>query len=149
VDDGDGDGEQEGVSCDPSSVDVMYPAAYQSWVIGIAATKYNNKGNPKLTQIADYSRYGPEVVVAAPGGQQNRQRILSTRFGGGYALGSGTSQATALVTGAVALALNKTPDLPYSQARNALQATAWDLGYSGLLQSIKLINALEFVESLP
>jgi minor extracellular protease Epr len=148
VDDGGGDGEEE-TSCDPSSAEVGYPAKYQSWVIGVAATKYNAKGNPKLTKIADYSNYGPEIAVAAPGGQLNEERILSTRLGGGYVLSSGTSHATALVTGAMALALNQSPNLTYSQARNALQATAWDLGYSGLLQSIKLINALKFVVSLP
>jgi subtilisin len=149
VDDGGGDGEQEGVSCDPSSVDVMYPAGYQSWVIGVAATKYNDK-NPKLTLITDYSRYDPGIAVAAPGGEQAGQRILSTRLGGDYGLASGTSQATAHVTGAMALALNQTPGLTFQEARNALQATAWDLvEYAGPLQNLKLINVLRFVQSLP
>ncbi len=152
VDEGGGDGVQEDTSCDPSSFDVMYPAKYQSWVIGVAATKYNDKGNPKLTQITYYSRYGPEIVVAAPGGELTGRRILSPRPSNGlptYAEGSGTSQATACVTGVVILGVNNTPDLTFEQARNTLQATAWDLGYSGLLDGVKLINALEFVESLP
>jgi serine protease len=128
---------------------VMYPAGYQSWVIGVAATKYNDK-NPKLTQLTDYSRYDPGIAVAAPGGQQDEQRILSTRLGGGYALASGTSQATAHVTGAMALALNKAPNVTFAEARNALADTAWDLlGYSGPLQNLKLINVQMFVESLP
>jgi subtilisin family serine protease len=148
IDDGGGDGEEE-TSCDPSSVDVMYPAKYQSWVIGVAATSYNSGNNAKKTRITYYSRYGPEIAVAAPGGEQNGQRIYSTRLGPSYGFGSGTSQAAAHVTGVIALALNKTPDLTVQQARNVLQATAWDLGYSGLLQSVKLINALKFVESLP
>jgi subtilisin family serine protease len=149
VDDGGGDGDQEETSCDPSSVEVMYPAKYQSSVIGVAATKYNDKSNLRLTEITYYSKYGPEIAVAAPGGEKSGQRIRAPRPGGGYGLASGTSHAAALVTGAMALALNESPNLTYSQARNALQATAWDLGYSGLLRSIKLINALKFVESLP
>jgi subtilisin family serine protease len=151
-DSGGGDGQPEEISCDTSSFDVMYPAKYQSWVIGVAATKYNDKPNPKVTQITYYSRYGPEIVVAAPGGELKGRRILSTRPGSGlpsYGEGSGTSQATACVTGVVILGVDNTPDLTFEQARNALQATAWDLGYSGLLASVKLINALEFVESLP
>ena len=54
------------------------------------------------------------------------------------------------MTGAVALALDKTPNLTFAQACNALQVTSWDLvNYSGPLQNLKLINVLEFVESLP
>jgi subtilisin family serine protease len=148
VDDGGGDGaEQESVSCDPSSVDVMYPAKYQAWVLGVAASKYNDTKYPELTEITYYTRYGPEIAVVAPGGEQTGQRILSTRLGGGYGLLSGTSQATAHVTGATALALNKTPNLTFREVRKTLQDTAWDLvDYSGQLDYIKLINVPEFVE---
>jgi subtilisin family serine protease len=156
VDDGGGDGgEQESVSCDPSSVDVMYPAAYQQWVIGVAATKYNNTDPLNLTQteITYYTKYGPEITVVASGGEKNGKppkQIVSTRLNGGYGKGSGTSQSTACVTGAIALALNKKPNLTFEEARNTLQATAWDLvDYWGQLQNLKLINAQEFVESLP
>jgi subtilisin family serine protease len=142
IDDGGGEGQSdESVSCDPSSDDPMYPAEYQSWVIPVAAT---NRGD----QLAYYSRYEPGIM-AAPGGEQPKpeNRILSTRRGGGYAVGSGTSQAAAHVTGAMALALNKTPNLTFDEARNTLQATAWDLvNYSGSQQNLKLINVLDFVE---
>jgi subtilisin family serine protease len=142
VDDGGGDGEEEGaISCDPSSIDVMYPAKYLSWVIAVAATNHDNR-------LAYYSRYGQEITGAAPGGEQTGQRILSTRPNNGYALGSGTSQATAHVTGVLALALNEIPNLTFQQARSALQKTAWDLGYSGEQQNVKLINALAFINSL-
>jgi subtilisin len=59
--------------------------------------------------VTDYSRSGPEVVVAAPGGSTKSQRILSTTKGGGYGWGSGTSQAAAHVTGAMALVLQIKP----------------------------------------
>jgi subtilisin family serine protease len=133
----------------------MYPAAYQQWVIGVAATKYNNTDPLNLTQteITYYTKYGPEITVVASGGEKNGKppkQIVSTRLNGGYGKGSGTSQATACVTGAIALALNKKPNLTFEEARNTLQATAWDLvDYWGQLQNLKLINAQEFVESLP
>jgi subtilisin family serine protease len=150
VDDGGGDGEDESISCDPSSDDVMFPAAYNSWVIGVAATKYNDQKQPEQTQITYYTRHDPGITVAAPGGERTGLRILSTRPGGGYAEGSGTSQATAHVTGAVALGLNKTPDLTFLEVRDRLQDTAWDLAqYSGNERYLKLINAHAFVKSPP
>ena len=150
VDDGGGDGEEESISCDPSSDDVMFPAAYNSWVIGVAATKYNDQEQPEQTQITYYTRHDAGITVAAPGGERTGQRILSTRPGNSYGLSSGTSQATAHVTGAVALALNKTPDLTFLEVRDHLQDTAWDLAnYTGQQQYLKLINAHAFVESVP
>lgn len=149
VDDGDGDGEEESISCNLSSDNVMYPAKYHDWVIGVAATKYNDANNPLLTQITDYSRYDKEIAVAAPGGQKNDKRILSTGRKGSYALSSGTSQATAHVTGALALALNNKPTLGFQEALDKLQATAWDLdAYSEPLNNLKLINVQSFVGSL-
>jgi subtilisin family serine protease len=149
VDDGGGDGEDESISCDPSSDDVMFPAAYNSWVIGVAATKYNDREQPDQTQITYYTRHDPGITVAAPGGERTGMRVLSTRLGGGYAEGSGTSQATAHVTGAVALALGKS-SLNFKEVRDLLQGTAWKLAnYSGNEGYLKLINAHALVESTP
>ncbi|HEX2697548.1 MAG TPA: S8 family serine peptidase, partial [Anaerolineales bacterium] len=49
---------------------VLYPAHYPN-VIAVAATKYTN-------QRADFSSYGPEVSLSAPG-----DSIYSTQYGGG------------------------------------------------------------------
>jgi subtilisin family serine protease len=75
-------------------------------------------------QITDYSLPGPEVDVTAPGGAQTSERILSTKRGGGYGLGSGTSQATAHVTGGIALALQRQPGLDFEQVRDLLRGAA-------------------------
>ena len=98
------------LACDTA---VKYPAAYDE-VMAVEAT--NN-----LDQTADYSLSGD---VAAPGGSKTTGvRILSTTTGG-YGYGSGTSQAAAHVTGAVALALQLDSGLSFEDVRLCLQATA-------------------------
>jgi hypothetical protein len=92
-DGGDDDGGDSAcdLSQDPLQGGVKYPARYP-WVIAVGATDLYD-------QMAEYSRSGPEIEVIAPGGSKTTERILSTIRGGGYGLGSGTSQATAHVTG--------------------------------------------------
>ena len=63
--------------------------------------------------------------------------------------GSGTSQAAAHVTGAVALALQLQPGLSFAQVRNLLQTTAsWILGYPQTQQGAGLINVYDMVQAL-
>lgn len=78
-----------------------YPAAYGlSNIITVAATDINN-------QLLDRSNWGKtKVDVAAPG-----QDILSTLPKNRYGTMSGTSQATAFVTGLSALLLSRKPTL--------------------------------------
>jgi subtilisin family serine protease len=140
-DEGGGDGEEEMVAaCGTSPTHVMYPAAYP-WLIAVAATDVYD-------QVAAYSRYGPEMDIAAPGGARASEMIFSTIRGGGYGWGSGTSQAAAHVSGAVALALQRQPQLSFEQVRNLLQATAWDLGYSQEHQGAGLIDVYGMMQKL-
>jgi subtilisin len=140
-DEGGGDGQEEIVAaCGTSTTQVMYPAAY-AWVIAVAATDIYD-------QVASYSRYGPEMDIAAPGGARASEMILSTTQGGGYGWGSGTSQAAAHVSGGVALALQRQPQLSFEQVRNLLQATAWDLGYSQEKQGAGLIDVQGMMQKL-
>jgi subtilisin family serine protease len=132
-----GDSEGEGASA--CSVTVRYPARYP-WVIAVAASDVYD-------QIADYSLSGPEVEVTAPGGARANERILSTRWGGGYTLLSGTSQATAHVTGCIALALQRQPWLSLTEVRSLIQNTAADLGYTQSRQGSGLINVQHMMEA--
>jgi subtilisin family serine protease len=138
---GDGGDEGEGpTGCNSSQTSIKYPAAYFG-VIAVAATDHND-------QVAYYSLSGPEVVVAAPGGKKTGEQVLSTARGGGYALGSGTSQATAHVSGAVALALQRNPKLNFEQTRDLIEATAEHLGYPATQQGAGLIDVQRMLGSL-
>ncbi len=81
-----------------------YPAAYRtSNVISVAAIDIQNK-------LLSSSNWGMGIDVAAPG-----EDIYSTLPGGGYGKMTGTSQATAFVSGIAALILAKKPHLSPSE----------------------------------
>jgi len=112
---------------------VRYPGAYDS-VIAVTGTDADD-------ERAYFSNIGPEVELAAPG-----ESILSTCSltvqncvdSGGYRVLSGTSQAAPHVTGTAALFLtsdlqdmNGDGTINHEDVRQALQATATDLGMPG------------------
>lgn len=74
---------------------------------------------------------GPEVVIAAPG--EDIVATGSKRAGSksGYVTGTGTSSATAVVSGAVALIRAKFPELKAPDVINRLIMTADDAGPDG------------------
>jgi subtilisin len=139
-DDGGGDDGGGDDGCQPSKGEAHYPAHYP-WVISVAATNGDD-------EVTGYSQSG-KVDVAAPGGTQSGPRIFSTNKGGGYGWGSGTSQAAAHVTGAVALVLQKNSRMSFKEMVMLLERTAWDLGEpverqgAGLLDVEAMINALK------
>jgi thermitase len=74
------------------------------------------------------SVYGPGIGIAAPA----RQILFADPlFDVGYGLGTGTSYAAALVSGAAALAWSINPDLTPDQVQALLYGTATDLGDLG------------------
>jgi len=96
----------------------LYPAADPN-VIAVTATDADDK------LFANANR-GRHIAVAAPGVD-----LLLPALDGTYQVTSGTSFAAAEVSGAVALLLERRPDLDPDAVRRILIATARDLGPEG------------------
>lgn len=107
-----------GVGNRPEVTSVGYPAS-ENGVIAVA-------GIDRLGRHAAVSVTGPKIEVAAPAVD-----IYSTSYGGKYSKGTGTSSATAIVAGAVALIRSKYPNLPAQEVAHRLTATAIDKGPPG------------------
>jgi minor extracellular protease Epr len=88
------------------------------WVLSVASLNIYN-------QRDSYSATG-KVDIAAPG-----SRILSTYLDKRYAILSGTSMATAHVTGALAIYRRAYPSLPSRQLKQILLSRAIDLPPKG------------------
>ncbi len=80
----------------------------------------------KYDKVASFSGRGNAVDIAAPG-----VSIYSTWLNSGYVTASGTSMATPMVTGTVALIKAAHPAYTVTQVQNALFKTAKDLGKAG------------------
>ncbi len=98
---------------------VLYPAAYPE-VMAVSALGEED-------DLASYSNYGPDVDVAAPGGDEDAQ-IISTlphdRLGASY----GTSIAAAQVAGAAAIAIGDAPGITTHQLANAIYGSCDKVG---------------------
>lgn len=77
-------------------------------------------------QRTSWSNYGAFVALAAPG-----DGIWTTNRGGGYSAWSGTSFASPITAGVVALMMSRRPDLPNTTIESLLYASAKDLGTPG------------------
>jgi len=103
-------------------VAVLYPAAYDDYCLAVAATDYNDS-------CADWSNFGSEVDVAAPG-----ERVISlvpTWYWGPdslpYAFGYGTSMSTPHVAGLAALIKSIKPWLNARDIMNVIFFSADDV----------------------
>ncbi|RTZ97803.1 MAG: hypothetical protein DSY90_06200 [Deltaproteobacteria bacterium] len=121
----------------------LYPASYsQSNLIAVAATDAND-------ELAFFSNYGLNSVdVAAPG-----VNILSTIsrhvFPGGYAVLSGTSMATPMVSGLAALLFSFDRSLTATQVVSIITSKVDELpSLSGRMVSGGRINALKALQWL-
>lgn len=90
-----------------------YPSAYNtSNIISVAATGIHN-------ELLSFSNYGKRKVdVAAPG-----EKILSTLPNGRHGVLTGTSQATAFVSGVAALLLSQNPKLTPQELKSLIMAS--------------------------
>ena len=113
-----------------------YPAAHDG-VIAVTATDQNDA----LYAMANRGDY---VAVAAPGVD-----IITTTPGGGYEFMSGTSIATAHVSGVVALVLERHPDLKADAVAQLLANASVDLGQKGIDSEFGagLVNAAAALKS--
>ncbi|UPV74125.1 S8 family serine peptidase [Halorussus limi] len=110
----------------PCSSCVGYPAAY-SEVVAVSATNSND-------ELASFSSRGPEVELAAPGSD-----VTTGGSDGGCATFSGTSYATAHVSGVAALVMAE--GYANTGARTRLRNTAEDVGLSSDEQGYGLVDA--------
>jgi len=135
---------------------VEYPAAYDR-VLAVGSVEFQQ-------QRAQYSNFGPQVSVVAPGGDTHADHngdgypdgILQQTFtAGDYATFQlqymeGTSMAAPHVAGVAALLFAFNPGASADQVRQAIQSTALDLGAPGrdndfgygLVQSAAALEAL-------
>jgi subtilisin family serine protease len=92
---------------------IVFPAAFRT-VLGVAATTLEDDRAP-------FSNYGQRLVsVAAPG-----VNLLAAWPGGRYALVSGTSFSTGLVSGASALLAGADPEIDYRGADEAFSHSVY------------------------
>ncbi|MHA1994761.1 MAG: S8 family serine peptidase [Candidatus Hodarchaeales archaeon] len=98
---------------------VTYPGNY-SEVIAVSATT-------STQDIADFSAYGAQNEICAPG----HEVYSITGYETTVVLGSGTSYATPLVSGSIALMLSLNPSLTNEEIRMILHESANDLGDEG------------------
>jgi subtilisin family serine protease len=96
----------------------LYPAADPN-VIAVTATDSRDR-------VFRGANQGPQLSVAAPGVD-----IIAPAPAGGYQLSTGTSIATAQVSGVVALMLERDPTLKPNDVRKILESTATNLGPTG------------------
>lgn len=128
-----------------SSSSLIYPAAYNDYVIAVGATRYDKA-------LAYYSNYGSSLDLVAPGGQlyveetgemldQNNDGywdgVLQNTFHPynihefHYYFFEGTSMAAPHVAAAAALLISNGNAVTPDETRAALQNTAQDLGVPG------------------
>lgn len=97
-----------------------FPGAYPE-VLTVGAVDRDGK-------VASFSRTGPQVDLVAPGVDITSPYRDSS---GGYFTGFGTSQSTAIVSGAAALVRAKFPNLSAAEVIHRLTASAIDKGPPG------------------
>ena len=112
---------------------VMYPARYSEVIAVGASTPFG--------ELASYSNTGSELDIMAPGSHIISADITHGNKNG-YGYCSGTSQAAAHVTAAVALMLSLDPSLNPEEIRNILIQTSTPTG-AGPAGEINLESALE------
>ena len=137
---------------DGRGVQTLGNPAINPFVIAVGATQVGNNGwkIPSWSSSGDGVR---DLDIVAPGTSvlsagvtgsylagQYPQATCQDKNGNLYLRGSGTSQAAAVVAGAVALLLEQRPALTPDQVKYLLTSTATDLGHKIAVQGHGMIN---------
>lgn len=114
---------------------IDYPARYPH-TIAVGATNSNRK-------VAPFSNQGSYIDIFAPG-----DRIVSAWLNGDYHEMSGTSMATSHVSGAVALLLERSPNLKPFEIKAILKRSMQPLKYTkarrvGELDIVKMLEVVQ------
>ena len=124
---------------------VLYPARYPNCIAVGATDEGDNWCGESIWGAGFSSSYGAEIDVVAPG-----NNIVSTYPGGGFAVGSGASMATACVSGMAALTVSVNPNLSNVQVRDVIRSTCDDLMEAGWDEytGYGRINVLEAIQKV-
>ncbi len=119
----------------------IYDESELPTVIGVGALTQNN-------EKADYSNYGNNIDIYAPAGDKNFG-IISARLNNrdGYSFMPGTSAATPIVVGVIALMLDVNPNLTPTQIMNIIDThstTSYD-GYKKIDASKAVQAAIDLL----
>jgi len=133
---------------DASRVENSYPAGIRD-VVAVGAIE------PVTDQRAWFSNFGKLLDLMAPGVDVLSLKASGVSFGSSsvvdpnYVRASGTSMASPVVAGVVALMLSENPLLTYDQVVSRLRSSAVDLGASGfdIYYGYGLVDALGAVAS--
>ena len=116
--------------------------AYDPYVLAVGAADLNGTADVSDDTVADFSSWGTadrRVDLVAPGvsvaslrnpGSYADEMFPSARVGDNLFRGSGTSQATAVVSGAAALLLEAKPNLTPDQVKTLLKTSATPISLS-------------------
>ncbi|MDP8257037.1 MAG: S8 family serine peptidase [Candidatus Alcyoniella australis] len=107
--------------------ELLYPAAYDE-VIAVGSVTPHEPGLGGSR--SEFSNYGAGLDLLAPG-ERILQESWSAEHGSAYYLASGTSSATPHVSATAALMISLRGRVNAEQVRQALNATAQDLGDGG------------------
>jgi subtilisin family serine protease len=128
----------------PATFDAGFPLSVPG-VIAVAdadsvarATKSADAGAPALKTVANESP-AARPLLAAPG-----QEVLTLAPGGRYDYVSGASISTAMVSGVVALILERGQHLQAAEVRSLLERT----GYTGTDPTLRIVDACDAVASV-
>ncbi|HMK97896.1 MAG TPA: S8 family serine peptidase [Acidimicrobiales bacterium] len=124
----------------------VYPASYPG-VLSVAASTDQgvvdpDNGTPNGSPYADFSDYGNDANIAAPG-----IGVLSTWYDGNYAVQSGTSFAAPLVAAAAALVMAADPKLTGPQVATLLIETSSPLSTGGVTINGGFLNVEAAVQA--